>query len=88
MDSITSRIQKLEKLMQGEIQEAGISDSLVHHQGLLDCLYVLFNECQTQNLLKNKYVYEFVKRCKYCSIFAHAYSVLFIENTLIFNMIN
>uniref|UniRef100_A0A0L8FH02 non-specific serine/threonine protein kinase n=1 Tax=Octopus bimaculoides TaxID=37653 RepID=A0A0L8FH02_OCTBM len=64
MDSITSRIQKLEKLMQGEIQEAGILDSLVNHQGLLDCLYVLFNECQTQNLLKNKYVYEFVKKYK------------------------
>ncbi|CAI9717546.1 citron rho-interacting kinase-like isoform X1 [Octopus vulgaris] len=64
MDSITSRIQKLEKLMQGEIQEAGILDTLVNHQGLLDCLYVLFNECQTQNLLKNKYVYEFVKKYK------------------------
>ncbi|GAB1597252.1 citron Rho-interacting kinase-like [Argonauta hians] len=64
MDSITHRIQKLEKLMQGEIHESGISQSLVNHQGLLDSLYVLFDECQTQNLLKNKYVYEFVKKYK------------------------
>lgn len=64
VDSITSRIQHLDCLLSGSTTDANINQVLIYNQGLLDCLLVLFTECQAQNLMKNKYVHDFVKKYK------------------------
>ena len=62
-NSVASRIAKLDQLFQGK-------SSLVEHKsivgkdGLLDGLLLLYEECNNDTLMKNKFIAEFVKKCK------------------------
>ena len=63
-DSIASRTSKLNQMFQGRKLKAD-QKSIVGREGLLDALFVLYDECSSECLMKNEYIAEFVKKCKY-----------------------
>ena len=63
-ESITGRDHLLTDLVQGQVISDDLHTSLVSKDGLLDALLALFRECKRENLMKNKHVASFVKKCK------------------------
>jgi hypothetical protein len=64
MESITNRIQVLDGLIKGQVDSDDIHTSLLTRDGLLDSLLLLYEECGHENLMKNKHVAAFVRKCK------------------------
>lgn len=62
-EGIESRIEKLSAMLHGQ-REDGVRRFLVGHDGLLDALLALFEECKKEQLMKNKHVASFVQKCK------------------------
>ncbi len=46
---------------------AGEQRHLVTREGLLDALLVLYDECNSDCLMKNEYIADFVHKCEFCS---------------------
>lgn len=63
-DSIACRTSKLNQMFQGRKLSAD-QKSVVGREGLLDALFVLYDECSNECLMKNEYIANFVKKCKY-----------------------
>ena len=64
MESITNRIQVLDGFVKGQVETDDVHTSLLTRDGLMDSLLALFDECSHDNLMKNKHVLAFVKKCK------------------------
>ncbi len=65
-ESIAERISKLSHLFAGKSRNVQIDGkSLVGQEGLLDALFVLYDECKSDALMRNLYIAAFVKKCKY-----------------------
>ena len=66
-EPISQRCTKLK----GLLNENGRTDertSRLSNEALLDGFIVLFDECSSEHLQRDKHVAEFVKKCKYSSI--------------------
>ena len=59
--SIAGRMSRLNQLFQGRRAD---QKAIVGREGLLDALFVLYDECKNEYLMKNQYIAEFVKKCK------------------------
>lgn len=66
-ESISFRLTKLNQLLAGRSSLSLPHKSLLSCDGLLDSLFVLFDECSCEYLARNQYVSSFVKKCKYMS---------------------
>ena len=69
-DTISARCAKLNQLFIGK--NAGKKDaSAPTREALLDAFLVLFDECNSANMMKEKNVSMFVKKCKHLSCLLH-----------------
>ena len=59
---ISIRASQLNQLLLGRTAHYGQKDA-VGMDGLLDSLFVLFDECNKDGLLKNQYISTFVNKC-------------------------
>lgn len=69
-ESISFRLTKLNQLLAGRSSLSLPHKSLLSCDGLLDSLFVLFDECSCDYLARNQYVSAFVKKCKYLFVFS------------------
>ena len=63
-ESIACRTSKLNQMFQGR-KLTSDQKSIVGREGLLDALFVLYDECSSECLMKNEYIAEFVNKCMY-----------------------
>ena len=59
---ISIRASQLNQLLSGRTAHNAQKDA-VGLEGLLDSLFVLFDECNKDGLLKNEYISTFVNKC-------------------------
>jgi len=64
VESISSRLSKLNRLLIGR-SSVTENKTLVTRDGLLDVLFLLFEECNQDYLARNQYVTAFTGKCKY-----------------------
>ena len=66
--AIENRIVVLDKLLHDGFAKVdghqNIYGPVLTRDGLIDALTVLYDECSCQNLMSNKHVADFVKKCK------------------------
>jgi citron Rho-interacting kinase len=63
-ESIVTRLSKLNQLLVGRGSSLSVCKSLVSHDGLLDALLVLYDECSKDLMTKNQHTATFVKKCE------------------------
>lgn len=66
---IELRIQELNRLLIGQDANGAVESHLLAREGLLDALSTLYDECTHDNMMKNKYVASFVKKCEFCVVY-------------------
>lgn len=82
LESIEKRIEVLNDLVAGSVLTDDLLTSLTTRDGLLDALFVLYEECSHEYLItKNKHVAAFVRKCKNAQLlcFIYCYTMLTLE---------
>lgn len=64
-ESIATRCAKLNQILSSKNGGRKGASSIFSKELLLDAFMVLFEECQSEDLLKDKNISSFVKKCKY-----------------------
>lgn len=68
-DSISTRCAKLNQIFAGK-NVGRKSCGTFNREALLDAFLLLFDECNSEYMLKDKNIFGFVKKCKYQNYFA------------------
>lgn len=82
LESIEKRIEVLNDLVAGSVLTDDLLTSLTTRDGLLDALFVLYEECSHEYLItKNKHVAAFVRKCRNAQLlfFIYCYTMLTLE---------
>ena len=72
-DSISTRCAKLNQIFAGKNvgRKSSPNGAGFTREALLDAFLVLFEECSSEFMLKDKNISEFVKKCKYKELIGH-----------------
>lgn len=66
-EPIVSRISRLNQVFLGKSNGRHVVNNqvLLSREGLLDALFVLYEECNNEHMMKNEHISSFVTKCKY-----------------------
>jgi len=67
-EPIAVRLARLNQLITGRSSLILEQKSLLNHDGLLDSLLVLYDECSSEYLARNQYAASFVKKCEFLKL--------------------